>query len=57
MLYYRTNNETNLILLSILEKSALNSLCLLNNYEIYGNNGGYIIRYYIYTWLLINILD
>jgi hypothetical protein len=57
ILYYRADGKTSLILLSVLGKNALDSLYLLGSRGIYGDNRGHAIEYYIYTWLLISILD
>jgi hypothetical protein len=56
MPYCETNSETNLILLSILGEDALDNLYLLDSYGIYGDDRGYVIKYYIYIWLLVSVL-
>jgi hypothetical protein len=49
ILYYKTDNKTSLILLSILEENALDSLYLLGSRGIHSNNRGHTIGYYICT--------
>jgi hypothetical protein len=48
ILYYGTDNKTNLILLLVLGEGALDNLYLLDNYRIHSDDRGHVIGRCIY---------
>jgi hypothetical protein len=56
ILYCGANNETSLVLLSILGEGALDSLCPLGSRRICNNDRGHVVRCYICAWLLVSVL-